>query len=143
MTAAILKHREITELALKAFYTVYNELGYGFLENVYENAIAIEGTDLGLTIRQQVPIEVIYKKQKVGHYEADLVVNDLVIVELKAAEELSKKHVAQLLNYLKATRFEVGLLRNFGPTPVFKRKAFDNARKGTLSWVKASKNNQP
>ncbi len=142
MTTAILKHREITELVLKAFYNVYNELGYGFLENVYENAMAIEGTDLGLTINQQVPIEVIYKKQKVGRYEADLVVNDLVIVELKAAEELSKKHEAQLLNYLKATRFEVGLLFNFGPTPAFKRKAFDNARKGTLSWVGASKNNQ-
>jgi len=98
--------------------------------------MAIEATDLGLAIGQQIPIEVIYKQRKVGHYEADLVVNDLVIVELKAVEELSKKHEAQLLNYLKATRFEVGLLLNFGPEPSFKRKAFDNARKGTLSWAK-------
>lgn len=138
---ADLKHREITKVVLKAFYAVYNELGYGFLENVYENALAIELTDLGLAVEQQVPIDVIYKTRKVGHYEADLVINDLVIVELKAAEELSKKHEAQLLNYLKATRFEVGLLLNFGPTPSFKRKAFDNSRKGTLSWVSINKNN--
>jgi GxxExxY protein len=131
-----LKHRKITDLVLKAFYNVYNELGYGFLENVYENAMAIKTTDLGLTVGQQVPIEVIYKQRKVGHYEADLVINDLVIVELKAAEELSKKHEAQLLSYLQATRFEVGLLLNFGPKPSFKRKAFDNSRKGSLSWAK-------
>ncbi len=136
MPTANLKHREVTELVLKAFYSVYNELGYGFLEKVYENAIAIEARDLGLKIAQQVPIEVIYKQQKVGYYEADLVINDAVIIELKAAEQLTDKHQAQLLNYLKATRFEVGLLLNFGPTPTFKRKAFDNSRKGTLSWVK-------
>ena len=130
-----LKHREITEIVLKVFYKVYNELGYGFLEKVYENAMAIELTDLGQTVGQQVPIDVIYKKCYVGRYEADLVVNDLVIVELKAAEELVEKHEAQLLNYLKATRFEVGLLLNFGPKPSFKRKAFDNSCKGNLSWV--------
>ena len=136
MPATVLKYRELTECVLKAFYNLYNELGYGFLENVYENAMAIEGTDLGLTVGQQVPIQVTYKQRKVGHYEADLVINDLVIVELKAAEDLSKKHEAQLLNYLKATRFEVGLLLNFGPEPSFKRKAFDNSRKGSLSWAK-------
>lgn len=136
MSAATLKHEEITESILKAFYNVYNELGYGFLEKVYENAIAIEARDSGLKIAQQVSIEVIYKQQKVGYYEADLVINDAVIVELKAAKQLTDKHQAQLLNYLKATRFEVGLLLNFGPTPTFKRKAFDNSRKGALSWVK-------
>lgn len=136
MPPTTLKHREITDLILKAFYNVYNELGYGFLKNVYENAMTIELTDLGLTVRQQVPIEVVYKQRKVRHYEADLVINDLVIVEPKAAEELSKKHEAQLLNYLKATRFEVGLLLNFGPVTSFKRKAFDNSRKGSLSWAK-------
>jgi GxxExxY protein len=130
-----LKHREVTDLVLKAFYTVYNELGYGFLEIVYQNAMAIEATDLGLSVEQQVPIEVAYKERKVGHYEADLVINDLVIVELKAMEELVKKHEAQLLNYLKATRFEVGLLLNFGPEPSFKRKAFDNSqRHPILGW---------
>ena len=141
MANAILKHREITELVLKAFFNVYNELGYGFLENVYENAMAIEATDLGLKIGQQVPIDVIYKKCKIGYYEADLLVNDLVIVELKAVEDLGDKHEAQLLNYLKATQFEVGLLLNFGPKPSFKRKAFDNSRKGSLSWVGSGKNN--
>jgi GxxExxY protein len=135
---ASLKHRETTELVLKAFYTVYNELGYGFLENVYENAMAIELASLGLNVGQQVPIEVVYKKQKVGNYQADLVVDNAVIVELKAAAELTDKHEAQLLNYLKATRFEVGLLLNFGPEPCFKRKAFDNSRKGSLSWTKAN-----
>ena len=135
---ATLKYREITEFVLKVFYQVYNELGYGFLEKVYENAMAMELTDLGQTVGQQIPIDVIYKKCTIGRYEADLVVNDLVIVELKAVEELVEKHEAQLLNYLKATRFEVGLLLNFGPKPSFKRKVFDNSRKGNLSWVAPS-----
>ena len=133
---ANLKHLEVTKLVLKAFYTVYNELGYGFLEKVYENSLAIESAGLGLNIAQQVPIEVYYKEQKVGFYEADLVINDAVIVELKSVEQLMDRHEAQLLNYLMATRFEVGLLLNFGPKPTFKRKAFDNSRKGKLSWVK-------
>ncbi|MBI3535966.1 MAG: GxxExxY protein [Chloroflexi bacterium] len=130
-----LKHRAITNEIIKGFYSVYNELGYGFLEKVYENSMAIELSNLGLMVAQQVPIEVTYKEKSVGHYEADLVVNELVIVELKAAEELTKKNEAQLLNYLKATRFEVGLLLNFGPEPRFRRKVFDNARKGNFSWV--------
>jgi GxxExxY protein len=135
MATAQLKHRDITDLVLKAFYSVYNELGYGFLEKVYENAKAVEAADLGLTVDQQVPIEVNYKRRRVGHYEADLVVNDLVIVELKAVQALTAAHEAQLLNYLKSTRFEVGLLLNFGPAASFKRKAFDNVRKGSLSWT--------
>jgi GxxExxY protein len=81
-----------------------------------------------------------YKERLIGHYEADLVVEDVVIVELKAAEELTGKHEAQLLNYLKATEFEVGLLLNFGPEPSFKRKVYDNARKGKLSWLSKSAN---
>src|SRR3989337_217491 len=108
MATTSLKHREITDLILKAFYNVYHELGYGFLEKVYENAMVIEAVALGLMVTHQAPIEVIYKGQKVGHYEADLVVNDLVIVELKAVQALAATHEAQLLNYLKATRFEVG-----------------------------------
>lgn len=130
-----LKHREITDLILKAFYAVYHGLGYGFLEKVYENAMAIELAGMGLTVCQQHPIEVSYKNRLVGHYEADLLVENLVVVELKAADELSTKHEAQLLNYLKATRFEVGLLLNFGPEPSFRRKAFDNTRKGNLLWA--------
>ncbi len=110
-------------------------MGYGFLESVYENAMAIDLASLGLNVGQQVPIHVIYKNQKMGNYQADLVVDNAVIVELKAAAELTDKHEAQLLNYLKATCFEVGLLLNFGPEPCFKRKAFDNSRKGNLSWT--------
>ena len=136
MATDVLKHREITDLILNAFYRVYNELGYGFLEKVYENALSIEASDLGLSVSQQVSIEVVYKHHKVGYYEADLVVNDAIIVELKAAHALTAAHEAQLLNYLKATRFEVGLLLNFGPKPDFRRKAFDNQRKGNLLWIR-------
>ena len=107
----------------------------GSWKKVYENAIAIELTAMGLNVRQQIPIQVSYKQRIVGLYDADLVVNDLVIVELKAVDQIVEKHEAQLLNYLKATRFEVGLVLDFSPEPSFKRKAFDNARKGTLSWV--------
>lgn len=105
------------------------------MENVYENAMAIELASLGLNVGQQMPIQVVYKNQKVGSCQADLVVDNAVIVEQKAAAELTDKHEAQLLNYLKATRFEFGLLLNFGPEPCFKRKAFDNSRKGSLSWT--------
>ena len=97
--------------------------------------MAIELKDLRLSVAQQLPIEVVYKTKKVGLYEADLVVNDLVVIELKAVDEITDRHETQVLNYLKATHFEVGLLLNFGPEPHFKRKAFDNSRKGNLSWI--------
>lgn len=123
------KHSDITEQILKAFYTVYNELGYGFLEKVYENALAIELKELGLVVVQQAPIQVSFREQIVGEYFADLIVEDKVIVELKAAQALVDVNKAQLLNYLKATRYEVGLLLNFGPKPEHRRKIYDNARK--------------
>ncbi len=123
------KHQELTGQIIKAFYTVYNTLGYGFLEKVYENALAIELKGMGLQVAQQAVIEVCYKNVIVGRYEADLLVKDAVIVEFKAVRELAEEHEAQLLNYLKATRYEVGLLLNFGPKPTFMRKAFDNQRK--------------
>lgn len=129
------KHKEITDLIIRAFYTVYNTLGYGFLEKVYANALLIELERLGLKTLAQAPIRVFYAGQVVGEYFADLVVADAVIVELKAVQALADEHEAQLLNYLKATRFEVGLLLNFGPKPQVKRKAYDNVRKGDLSWV--------
>lgn len=132
-----LPHSDITELIIKAFYRVYNELGYGFLEKVYENALVIALQDLGLSVAQQVPIIVHFAGRVVGKYEADLIVNDVVIVELKAARAISPEHEAQLLNYLKATRCEIGLLLNFGVEAEFKRKAFDNTRKGSLSWTQA------
>jgi GxxExxY protein len=121
-----LLHKDLTELIIKAFYNVYNKLGYGFLEKVYENSMLIELNDLGLKCERQKQIEVFYKNKNVGEYFADLLVNDLVIIELKAAESLCPEHEAQLTNYLRATNCEVGLLLNFGKTPQFKRKIFKN-----------------
>jgi GxxExxY protein len=118
------KHSDITGLIIKAFYNVYNQLGYGFLEKVYENAMLIEIRKLGLECIAQHPIEVFYDDLKVGFYVADIVVNKNVIVEIKAAESLCEEHEAQLTNYLKATDIEVGLLLNFGKKIEFKRKIF-------------------
>lgn len=130
-----LKHADVTELIIKAFYTVYNTLGYGFLEKVYGNALAIELRKLGLEVVQEARIAVYYERELVGEYSADLLVGGVVIVELKAAKRLLEEHEAQLLNYLKATPYEVGLVLNFGPKPEFKRKAFDNDRKGSMLWL--------
>lgn len=132
------KHTAITQRIIKAFYTVYNTLGYGFAEKVYRNAMAIELRKLGLSVVQESPIQVFYKGAVVGEYFADLVVADAVVVELKAARGFVEAHEAQLLNYLKATRYEVGLLMNFGPKAEFVRKAYDNERKGSLSWIEDS-----
>lgn len=129
MGKASLIHAELTAMVIQAFYTVYNALGYGFLEKVYENALAIELRRHGLRVQQQAPIKVFYAGQVVGEYFADLLVEDKVIVELKAAEALSPAHEAQLLNYLKATGISVGLLLNFGPKPTFRRKIFTRAPK--------------
>src|SRR3972149_2188751 len=130
-------HIDLTNAIIGAFYRVYNELGYGFLEKIYENAMIIALTDAGLTVTQQAPIRVFVSGKVVGKYDADLLVNDLIIVELKVANAIGPEHEAQLLNYLKATRYEVGLLLNFSPTKAeVKRKAFSNERKGSLSWTK-------
>lgn len=113
-----------TQLSIKAFYNVYNKLGYGFLEKVYENAMMIELEKLKLSASRQVPIKVHYDEKLVGDYFADIIVGNKVILELKAMENLCQEHEAQLLNYLKATEFEVGLLFNFGKKPQFKRKIY-------------------
>jgi len=119
-------HAETTDLILKAFYSVYNTLGYGFLEKVYENALLIELKKMGLKATKQVPIKVYYKDDLVGDYYADIIVEDQVIIELKAAEAICEEHEYQLINYLKATNIEVGLLLNFGKKPQFSRKIFTN-----------------
>lgn len=130
-----LKYEDITSQILEVFFKrVYRRLGYGFLEKVYENAMALELRRMGLKVVQQQPIPVYYGPDVVGEYFADLVVEDKVIVELKAARALADEHEAQLLNYLRATPYEVGLLLNFGPKPQFIRKAFDNIRK-TTTWL--------
>ena len=138
VNAMSLKHFDLTEKIIAAFYKVYNTLGYGFLEIVYEKALTIELRSMGLTVASQSPIVVHYGQHVVGEYYADLIVEGKVIVELKAASALADEHEAQLLNYLKATDYEVGLLLNFGPKPQFKRKAFDNTRKGSLLWLTAA-----
>ena len=123
------KHSDVTSSVIKAFYDVYNQLGYGFLEKVYENALAHELEKRGFWVDQQMPIEVFYDGITVGQYFADLLVNKVVILELKAAEGIIEQHEAQLLNYLKATNIDVGLLLNFGPKPQVKRKVYETARK--------------
>jgi GxxExxY protein len=129
------KYAELTEQIIRAFYTVYNTLGYGFLEKVYVKALLLELKRVGLTVANQVAIDVLYGGEVIGEYLADLVVNNLVIVEVKAAKALPEEHEAQLLNYFKATHDEVGLLLNFGPKAEIKRKAFDNTHKGCLTWA--------
>lgn len=124
-----LLHKQITEKVLNAFYTVYTVLGYGFLEKVYENAMVIELTKRGVKVVKQKHIQVHYDGHGVGEYFADLLVEDLVIVEIKAAEGVVEENENQLVNYLKATDKEVGLLINFGKKPQFKRKIFENKLK--------------
>ncbi len=135
-------HQEITQAIIKAFYTVYNTLGYGFLEKVYENAMVYELTRAGFAVQQQIPVRVYYHGELVGYYSADLMVGGKVIVELKSGKALSPEHEAQLLNYLKATDIEVGLLLNFGPEPAFVRKVFANNRKQKRRRLYADRINQ-
>ena len=120
------KYSELTQKIIKAFYQVYNALGYGFLEKIYENAMIIELKSDGINVEKQKQIKVYYKEQQVGEYYPDLIVEEIVIVELKAAESLCEENEFQLINYLKATNIEVGLLLNFGKTPEIRRKVYSN-----------------
>jgi len=124
-----LLHEELTNPIIKTFYEVYNELGYGFLERVYQNSLYLELKNKGFKVEAQKKIEVYYKGIEVGQYYADLIVEDLVILELKAADCIVSAFENQILNYLKGTNCEVGLLLNFGTKPEFKRKIFENSRK--------------
>lgn len=123
------KHRELTEKIIGVFYEVYNELGHGFLESVYQEAMLIALIESGLRAAKRVPTPVWFRGQLVGDFKADILVEGAVLLELKAARALEPVHEAQLLNYLRATDIEVGLLMNFGVKPQFKRLAFDNDRK--------------
>lgn len=124
-----LLHKDITDKIIKAFYHVYNVLGAGFLEKVYERALVIELRAAGLQVAQQWPIKVYYGPYSIGEYFADVLVQGVIIIELKAADAICEAHLAQLNNYLKATEIEVGMLLNFGPKPEFKRKYLTNDRK--------------
>lgn len=121
-------HDDVTDGIISAFYDVYNKLGHGFLEGVCENALLHELRKRGFQVAKQVPLDVWYDGIKVSNYFADLLVNNLVVVELKAVSGIIAEHEAQLLHYLKASKFEVGLLLNFGPKPSFRRKVFQTAR---------------
>ncbi len=122
-------HKELSESILKVFYDVYNELGYGFLEKVYQNAMYLELKSLSFKVEPQRQIKVYYKNEVVGDFFADLLINDVIILELKACDSLVKSHYVQTLNYLKATNIEIGLLLNFGEKPEIKRLIFTNNRK--------------
>ena len=127
-----MKHEEITEKIIQAFYKAYNTLGYGFLEKVYLNAMFIELTSMGFKTEKEKRILVYYFGNIVGDYNADLIVEDIIAVELKTNEFLVVENENQLVNYLKATNIEVGLLLNFGKKPQVKRKIFDNDKKPML-----------
>lgn len=125
-----MKHDDITQRVIKTFFQVYNELGYGFLEKVYQNSFYLALREEGLEVETQKRIDVWFRGNKVGEYYADLIVENLVIIEIKAVEYLLPEHEAQLLNYLRGTDIEVGLLMNFGKKAEFKRKVYNNDLKG-------------
>jgi len=131
-TTSEYKLSSLTDAIICCFYTVYNALGYGFLEKVYERALMAELAKRGIPAAAQSPITVYYQEILVGEYFADILVENCVILEIKAVKGITAEHEAQLLNYLKATPIEVGLLLNFGPEPQVKRKVFDNSKKGML-----------
>lgn len=122
-------HKELSESILKVFFEVYNELGSGFLEKAYQNSMYFELKSKGFIVEAQKQIKVFYKKELVGDFFADLLVENLIILELKACDCLVKVHYTQTLSYLKATNIEIGLLLNFGEKPEIKRLIFTNNRK--------------
>jgi GxxExxY protein len=126
-----LKCAKTTGLLIDLFFSVYKRLGYGFTESLYSNAMVVAGRRLGLKIEQETMIRILFEGVDIGVYKPDLIVNNAVIVELKACNMLIPEHEAQLLTYLKATSFEVGFLFNFGPKAQYKRMIYDNQRKET------------
>jgi GxxExxY protein len=129
LLAPALMHSDLTEKIIGVFYDVDNELGHGFLESTYAEALTVALEEIGLGTAREVPVPVWFRGRKVGQYYADLIVDGVVLLELKAARTLESAHEAQLLHYLRATDIEVGLLLNFGLRPQFRRLLFDNARK--------------
>ncbi|MEO6804999.1 MAG: GxxExxY protein [Edaphobacter sp.] len=123
----------LTEKIIGVFYEVYNELGFGFLESVYREAMRIALSQAGLLVEDEVPIPVSFRGRPVGIFRADLVVNERIVLELKTADSISKAHEAQLLHYLRASAMEVGLVMNFGPNARFRRVEMRNERKKRMS----------
>jgi len=124
-----LKHSGVTDRIIGVFYDVYNELGHGFLESTYAEAMVVALKESGLSAAREVPVPAWFRGKKIGRYYADLIVSGAVLLELKAARNLESAHESQLLHYLRATEVEVGLLLNFGVRPQFRRLIFDNERK--------------
>jgi len=124
-----MKHSDLTGKIIGIFFDVHNELGYGFLESVYEESLLIASPQAGVSVDRQVSVPVWFRECKVGEFRADLLVKGCVFLELKCARVLEPAHEAQLLHYLKATQIEIGLLLNFGHRPQFRRLLFDNERK--------------
>jgi len=127
--SANLKHAELTERIIGVFFDVYNELGHGFLESVYQRALGFALLDAGISVQEQVPISVWFRQRNMGDFKADMLVEGKVLLELKAARSIDLAHEKQLINYLRATDIEVGLLLNFGVKPEFRRLVFENTRK--------------
>ena len=123
---------ELSRRVIGGFFDVYNELGTGFLESVYRTAMARDLTARGMRVAREVPIEVYFRREPIGRFFADLLVEDRVIIEVRAARSIAPEHRAQLLHYLRATRIEVGLLLNFGPSPNFRRLIYSNPSKPSL-----------
>ena len=119
-----LKHSELSKKIIAAAFAVHKELGYGFVEKVYKNALAIELGEVGIKCAVEVPLKVLYHRKTVGDYYADMIVDDKIIIEVKALSDLEPIHEVQLVNYLKATGLHVGLLINFGQSVKVKRRIF-------------------
>lgn len=124
-----LKHRELTEKLIGSFFNLYNELGHGFLESVYEQAFAVVLAENGIFFQRQIAVPVWFHGAQIGEFRADLLVEGKVLIELKTGRDIDAAWEKQLLNYLRATDVEVGLLFNFGPTAQFRRYVFENGRK--------------
>ena len=124
MMEKIFLYEDITEKIIRCFYNVYDELGSGFLESVYEKALMIELESIGLRADNQKNLNVSYKNHLVGEFKTDIMVEDKIIIEIKAVANLISQNEAQLINYLKATGIKVGLLVNFGDKLEFKRRIF-------------------
>lgn len=123
------KHSGITEAIIGVFYDVYNELGFGFLESVYRNSLYLALLEKGLVVEQEVGVSVFFRGSSVGDFRADLVVNGIILLELKTAEAIIAAHESQVINYLRSTSLELGLILNFGPKPQVRRILLDNGRK--------------
>ena len=123
------KHSELTDAVIRVFYDVYNELGFGFLESLYRNSLRLALLEKGLSVEQEVAVSVFFRGHNVGDFRADLVVNKTILVELKTAEQIVAAHESQVLNYLRSTALELGIILNFGPKPQVRRLLLDNSRK--------------